>query len=122
MGRCRKRFYEQYGQEFENDESFEIAYKQVKRIKGFYSHLKVYLIVNAVIIISNINRDFIGSRFNDSGLFDWHTYSTAIFWGIGLAAHALSVFSRNIFFGDDWEKRKIQEYMSKQSANNNKWE
>ncbi|GGF11871.1 2TM domain-containing protein [Flavobacterium limi] len=122
MGRCRKRFYEQYGKEFENDESFEIAYKKVKRIKGFYSHLKVYLIVNAIIIVSNINRDFIGSRFNDSGFSDWHTYSTALFWGIGLLGHGISVFGRDIFFGDDWEEKKIQEYMRKQQPNNNKWE
>ncbi|MCI9844767.1 2TM domain-containing protein [Flavobacterium pectinovorum] len=122
MGRCRKRFYEEYRQEFENDESFEIAYKQVKRIKDFYSHLKVYLIVNAVIIISNLSRDFSDIRWNEGDFFEWHTYSTAIFWGIGLAAHALSVFGRNIFFSDDWEKRKIQEYMSKQPVNKNKWE
>ncbi|CAD0007670.1 2TM domain-containing protein [Flavobacterium chungangense] len=122
MGRFRKRIYEEYSQEFSNDEHFEIAYKKVKRIKGFYSHLKIYIIVNAVIIISNLSRDFSGIRLNEGAFFEWHTYSTAVFWGIGLAAHALSVFGRNIFFGDDWEKRKIQEYMSKQSANNNKWE
>ncbi|WP_163408309.1 2TM domain-containing protein [Flavobacterium ajazii] len=122
MGRFRKRFYEEYGQEFENNESFEIAYKKVKRIKGFYSHLKVYLIVNAIIIISNINRDFIGNRFNDSGLSDWHTYSTALFWGIGLLIHAFTVFGPDLFFGAEWEQKKIQKYMDKESQNTNKWE
>lgn len=122
MGRCRKRFYEEYRHEFENDESFEIAYKKVKRIKDFYSHLKVYLIVNAVIIISNINRDFIGNRFDESGLFDWHTYSTAFFWGIGLLIHAFTVFGPDFLFGSAWEQKKIQKYMNKESQNTNKWE
>ncbi|WP_163399360.1 2TM domain-containing protein [Flavobacterium fluviatile] len=122
MGSCRKRFYEEYRQQFENDESFEIAYKKVKRIKDFYSHLKVYLIVNAVIIISNINRDFIGNRFDESGLFDWHTYSTSFFWGIGLLIHAFTVFGTDFLFGSAWEQKKIQKYMNKESQNTNKWE
>ncbi|WP_269237051.1 2TM domain-containing protein [Flavobacterium flavigenum] len=122
MGRCRRRFYEEYGQEFENDESFERAYKKIKRIKGFYSHLKIYLIVNAIIIFSNINRDFVGNRFDESGLFEWHTYSTAFFWGIGLLIHAFTVFGPDLFFGSDWEQKKIQKYMNKESQNTNKWE
>ena len=52
MGRFRKRMYEEYAQEFSTDESFNIAYKKVKKIKGFYSHLKIYIIVNVIIIIS----------------------------------------------------------------------
>ncbi|KAF2332599.1 2TM domain-containing protein [Flavobacterium daemonense] len=122
MGRLRRRMYEEYRQEFSNDESFNIAYRKVRRIKGFYSHLKVFLIVNAIIIISSLNRDFIGSHFNESGLFEWHTYSTTFYWGIALLMHAASVFGRDIFFGDDWEERKIKEYMSQESEKSTKWQ
>jgi hypothetical protein len=122
MGRYRRRMYEEYGQEFTNDESFNIAYRKVKKIKGFYSHLKVFIIVNLIIIVSNLSRDFSGLRFNDNGFLDWHTYSTAFYWGIALLIHAFTVFGPDIFFNRDWEQKKIQEYMSKQSANNNKWE
>jgi len=120
MGEFRKRMYEEHAHKFSNDEQYNIAYKKVKRIKGFYSHLKIYLIINVLIIISNLNRNFFGSSFNENGLFEWHTYSTAIFWGIGLLAHGLSVFGRDIFFGDDWEEKKIQEYMDKNTSQN-KW-
>jgi hypothetical protein len=120
MGRFRRRMYEDY-QELSTDENFNIAYKKVKRIKGFYSHLKIYIIVNVLIIISSLNGNFFGNHFNTSGLFEWHTYSTAVFWGIGLLSHALSVFGRDMFFSDDWEERKIQEYMKKEEAKN-KWE
>ncbi|MBS7254485.1 2TM domain-containing protein [Flavobacterium branchiicola] len=124
MGRFRRRMYEEYSQEFgnNNDEQFIIAYRKVKRIKGFYSHLKVYILVNVIIIASNLNKEIFGRGFNDGGLLDWHTYSTAIFWGIALLAHALSVFGRDVFFSSDWEEKKIQEYMKKEPSNTNKWE
>lgn len=122
MGRLRRRMFEEYREEFTNDESFNIAYRKVKRIKGFYSHLRVYVIVNLIIIVSNLNHDFSGFGFNVDGLFEWNTYSTAIYWGIALVIHAFTVFGRDIFFSDDWEEKKIQEYMKKESTNNNKWE
>ena len=50
----------------------------------------------------------------------WNTFSTALFWGIGLMAHGLSVFSRNMFFGSQWEERKIREFMEKEKTE--KWE
>jgi len=122
MGRYRRHMYEEYAQEFKNNESFEIAYRKVKRIKGFYSHLKVYIIVNVIIIISNLNKDFIGSRFQEDGLLDWHTYSTALYWGIALLIHAFTVFGPDLFFSGDWEQKKIQKYMNKEQANTNKWQ
>lgn len=121
MGRFRRRMYEEFSQEYTKDERFHAAYRKVKRIKGFYSHLKIYVIVNIIIIASNLNGDFFRNGIHESGLFSWHTYSTAVFWGIGLVAHALSVFGRDIFFSDDWEQKKIQQYMNKEAANN-KWE
>ena len=121
MGQFRKRMYEEHAHKFSTDDDYNIAYKKVKRIKGFYSHLRIYVIINVLIVISSLNRNFFGSSFNENGLSDWHTYSTAIFWGIGLLAHGLSVFGREIFFSNDWEEKKIQEYMDK-NANQNKWQ
>ncbi|KRD12802.1 hypothetical protein ASE21_02520 [Flavobacterium sp. Root901] len=122
MGRFRRRMYEEYANEFSTDESYNNAYRKVKRLKGFYSHLRVYIIVNIIIIIANLNRNIFGANIHESGLMDWETYSTAFFWGIGLAAHAMSVFGRDLFFSDNWEQKKIQKYMEKEAANTNKWE
>ncbi|SHM16208.1 2TM domain-containing protein [Flavobacterium saccharophilum] len=122
MGRFRTRMYEEYAQEFKNDESFERAYKKVKKIKGFYSHLKVYIIINVLIIISNLDGDFFGWNLQENSLLDWHTYSTAFYWGIALLIHAFTVFGPDIFFNGDWEQKKIQEYMDKEASNTNKWE
>jgi hypothetical protein len=45
---------------------------------------------------------------------------TAFFWGIGLLAHGLSVFVPNWIMGQNWEDRKIKEFIEKEKAN--KWE
>ncbi|MEZ0182986.1 MULTISPECIES: 2TM domain-containing protein [Flavobacterium] len=122
MGRFRRRMYEEYGDEFSTDENFNAAYRKVRRIKGFYSHLKVYIIVNIIIIISNLNNGFIGNRIEIRGFRDWEVYSTAFYWGIALAIHAFTVFGPDIFFNKDWEDRKIQKYMEKEAQNKKKWE
>jgi len=126
MGRFRRHMYEDYAKqhfgEHTDDENYNAAYRRVKKLKGFYSHVKVYIIVNIIIIVSSITRDNFNEGMDFSGLTEWHTYSTAFFWGIGLLAHGLSVFGTDWFFGSDWEKRKIEKYMEKDTANKNKWE
>jgi hypothetical protein len=114
--------YEDYRQEFNNDEHFEMAYKKVKRIKGFYSHLKVYIMVNIIIIVSSLNRIYIGDHLEIRGFQNWEIYSTAFYWGIAVVIHAFTVFGPDIFFNGDWEERKIQKYMDKEASNTNKWE
>jgi hypothetical protein len=94
----------------------------VKRIKGFYSHLKVYIIVNAFIIISSLNKGYIGNHFEVRGFNNWEIYSTAFYWGIALLIHAFTVFGPDVFFSKDWEQKKIQKYMEKEAQNKNKWE
>ena len=82
------------------------AQKQVKRIKGFYIHVVVYVCVNALIISGNAIEGL-------SNLMNSEPYMTALFWGIGLAAHALSVFGADWVFGRGWEERKVREIMNK---------
>ena len=115
MGRYRKQLFENFQDEnFNPDVRYELAYKRVKRIKGFYVHALVYILVNAFIIVAN-------NKLSDNpGFWGWETFSTAIFWGIGLVAHGLSVFGRNLFFGADWEEKKIKEFMEKDKSE--KWE
>lgn len=117
MGSSRKRLFENFKDEnFNPDERYNLACKQVKRIKGFYVHALVFVLVNAFIIISSYNR----SLFGNEVFLRWETFSTALFWGIGLLAHGLSVFGRDLFFGQNWEERKIHEFMEKEKRE--KWE
>jgi hypothetical protein len=117
MGRFRRNILEQYNTEpYGPDQRYDLAYKRVKRIKGFYVHLLVYIGVNAFILVSNFNE----STADKEVFWQWETFATTLFWGIGLAAHGLSVFGRNIFFGPKWEEKKIRELLEKEKSE--KWE
>ncbi|RIA10232.1 2TM domain-containing protein [Flavobacteriaceae bacterium MAR_2010_72] len=97
---------------FLREEAYLRAQKHVKKISGFYRHLIAYVIIN-LFLIGII-------AFNSNGNI-WHfgTFSTAFFWGIGLAFHAMGVFGPNIMFGKNWEDRKIKDYMDKDKT---RWE
>ena len=86
------------------------AQKKVKSIRGFYVHFLVYLVVNIFLIVTRI---LSGSGFEI--LQEWQTYSTAIFWGIGIVFHAFGVFGVGFILGKDWEERKIKEIMDKEN-------
>jgi len=88
----------------EENKAYQTARKKVDSIKGFYSHLMVYLIVNIFIVIAIVWNTNIK-------LLSFSALSTALFWGIGLASHAIGVFGEDIFFDKNWEERKIQKIM-----------
>ncbi len=94
---------------------YQEAARKVKRIKGFYTHTLVYVMVNIMIIIINIQNLGEGESY-----FQFQNFFTAFFWGIGLVAHGLSVFLPGMILGNNWEERKIKELMEKEK--NNKWE
>ncbi|MFT5848874.1 2TM domain-containing protein [Psychroserpens sp.] len=96
---------------WEKEEAYLRAQKRVKAIVGFYWHLASYVIVNLFLIIIITS--------SGKPLFSLGTFSTALFWGIGLAFHFMGVFGPSFFFGKHWEERKIKEIMDKDTNN---WE
>lgn len=86
------------------DERYDRAKKRVEELKGFYSHLAVYIIIITFLAVVNF--------FTTPGF--WWFLFVAFFWGIGLVAHAWSVFSRRSLFSREWEERKIREYMEEE--------
>lgn len=91
------------------------AKKRVKAVKGFYTHFLVYILVNAFILMSKVLADGGWEIF-----WEWHSYNTPLFWGIGLAFHALKVFGMNFILGKEWEERKIKQLMDKDGSD--KWQ
>lgn len=89
----------------DDDIKYSEARKTVKKIKGLYVHAVVYVLVNLFIIARNTQQG--------QPLTDMDNYWTAILWGVGLLAHAISVYVPNIFLGKDWEERKTRELMDK---------
>jgi hypothetical protein len=93
------------------------AKKRVEKIKGFYVHLIIYLIINTFlsgIIIFGIMQeegDSLGEVIQNFGV-----YSTWVFWGIGIFFHWLGVFGFNVV-GKNWEERKLKEILEKEERN-----
>ena len=81
------------------------ARQQVKKIKGFYIHLIIYIGVNLLIIAGNI--------YEGKNFLDMDNFYTAIFWGIGLLIHGMTVNMPNFIFGKNWEEKKIREILDK---------
>ena len=93
--------------DFRNEDAYIRAKKRVEELVGFYWHIAVYIVVNIfLILLIALN--------TEEGFFSFGPYATAVFWGIGLVFHFLGVFGPNFIFGEDWERRKIEEYMEKE--------
>ena len=78
----------------------EEARNYVQKLKGFYTHLGIYLAVNALLHLVNL--------FASGG---YWAFWPALGWGIGVAAHGNSVMHWVDYFGKEWEERKIREYL-----------
>ena len=118
MGRFRRYEVEEYQRMKDNnpDSRYSMAFRRMKRIKGFYVHLSIYILANIFFIVAKHHDD--GP--NDPNFWRWQTFNTALFWGIGLLAHGLSVFARESMFSRNWEEKKIKEIMDKDKES--KWE
>ncbi len=97
-------------EDFDNDK-YNRALKRMKDIKGFYSHLVVYLVVNLLLILAHMGVFTHGIVNID--IASKSSFMTPFFWGIGLFFHGLYVFQHKFRFFRDWEERKIKEYMEK---------
>jgi hypothetical protein len=82
----------------EEHEKLQRAKERVEAITGFYIHLSVYILVNAVLLIINVL----------SGE-PWWVQWPILGWGIGVVAHGLAVFFRQPRFIATWQLRKIHE-------------
>lgn len=68
--------------------------KTIEAKMGFFTHLAIYLVVNAVVFFPN----------NLSEGFSF-VYMPSLGWGIGLAAHFIKTF----IFNNDYIERKVDE-------------
>ena len=83
---------------------YQTAKERVEAIKGFYTHLTVYVAVNLLLFSINMVTS------PGSLWFIWPLMG----WGVGFVIHALSVFGFGPGLGADWEERKIREIMEKE--------
>jgi len=79
------------------------AVRYVRDLKAFYSHLATYCVVIFGLFIINLFTG-IGTPW-----FIWPMLG----WGVGVAAHGLSVFEVVSLFSPDWEKREIEKRLQR---------
>ncbi|MGB3342618.1 MAG: 2TM domain-containing protein [Aequorivita sp.] len=91
------------------------ARKRVEALKGFYSHLSVYLIVNIVLfVIRRRVLEFFAHTFEETNFLDWidwNILAVPFFWGIGLLYHAAKVFQYKFKFVKNWEEKQLRKFM-----------
>ena len=89
----------------ENQEAYQRAKRRVEAKIGFFSHLAVYIVVNALLIVINV------SVSTEYLWFKW----PLIGWGVGIVFHALGVF---VFAGgsaikEQWIEKEMNREASK---------
>jgi transcriptional regulator with XRE-family HTH domain len=84
------------------DEALALAH--VRKVKGFYIHLSQYVIVTAALTVLNLVW---------TPSYWWFVWP-ALGWGLGVAAHAASVFDAVPFLNGAWEKRQVEKYLGRE--------
>ncbi|HEA29272.1 MAG TPA: 2TM domain-containing protein [Leeuwenhoekiella sp.] len=95
-----------------SEEKYLEAKRKVEKIKAFYGHLTVFLIINLLLAALNY--------YDNNWRSPWFLWVT-LGWGIGLVFDYLKAFEKNPLFNKKWEERKINEYMEKEEQRQN-WE
>jgi hypothetical protein len=92
----------------QEDPALERARKHVKDVRDFYYHLMTYVLVNALLVIVDLRGgpggDFLGLDF---------AYWLILFWGFGIAGHAISVFYGEYRVQRLYEQEKDREHGSR---------
>ena len=98
---------------------YKQAEKRVKRIRYFYNHLQIFVIIMALIFLFfNAIIVFFESYIDNGNILEWvkvNIWINALLWFIGVAIHGLFVFKDKVNFIDKWEKNKVDELMSKKN-------
>ena len=95
---------------------YERATKRVKELKGFYNHLKIFVLFNGLLYLmrSGILHSILPEDFPvEPYYFDW-VHVNLLIWGVILLVHALVLYRHKFKFAKKWEERQIQKYMDKE--------
>lgn len=101
-------------------ERLKYAQKRVKSIRDFHTHVVVYILVNAFLIIIGghvlnlTTRDGSNPDPNLQEWLNWNNYLTPALWGIGLLLNGIYVYRHKFHFFKRWEERQIQKYLKEE--------
>lgn len=99
---------------------FKRARRRVQALKGFYSHLWIYMIVNIVLfVIRGPVLDFFSNTPAETNFLDWidwNILAVPFFWGIGLLYHGTKVFQYKFKFVRYWEEKQLRKFMKEDNS------
>lgn len=80
-----------------------MAFKRVRKIKGFYIHLAQYLVVIPLLFAINAytSPDY------------WWAFWPMLGWGLGLLTHAARIFGNKSLWGANWERRQAERILGR---------
>ncbi|MBD0833137.1 2TM domain-containing protein [Aestuariibaculum sediminum] len=90
------------------DDNYVRARKHVEELKGFYYNLFSYCLVIPFLIFVN---------YRTSWQFQWFWFPM-LGWALGLSIQGFRVFVNDKFFGRNWEKRKMEQFMTEEERAN----
>ncbi|WP_103865431.1 MULTISPECIES: 2TM domain-containing protein [Aquimarina] len=91
--------------DLDEQKRYEKAKTRVEILKKFYNNLLSYILV--ISFLAGIN------YYQNQWSHTWFLWA-AFGWGIGIAFHAMKAYRINPMFNEDWEERKIREYMDEE--------
>jgi len=75
------------------------AWRRVRALRVFFSHLSVYVVVNFILFMLMATTPFHSSWF----------YAVLIGWGLVIVLHCLHAYELLPWTTHDWEQRKVRE-------------
>ena len=82
------------------EERLQRARERVAEIKGFYTHLAIFVAVLVLLFVVDVA--------TGEG---WWVQWVLLGWGIGVLAHAFAIYGSAPKFISRWEERKVRQYM-----------
>ncbi len=81
--------------------SYEEAKERIQELRGFYTHLLMFVLINLFLVAVNLLTSW-GT---------WWFYWPLLGWGVGVVVHGAWTFWGRELWGKNWEERKIKELM-----------
>jgi len=102
---------------------YERATKRVKELKGFYNHLKIFLIVNGALLLIKsgwLNSWFPKSFPTEAYYFEWINANVLI-WLLILVVHFILLYRNRWVFTKKWEERQLQKFIEQEQEEGDKY-
>ena len=99
-----------------NEFLIELARERVHKLRRFYVHLFIYLVV----LLIYISKTYFDAPFNFIP-FRYINETVVWIWTFVIAVKSFKLFIKDQFLGANWEQNKIKEIIEKENNVNNKW-